>query len=269
MHAAGLKWQAELAIIEPWGALHLKPAINAIVAHDFVHAEHLLDAAQAALDAAEFTADIRESIQYALRLQRLNLTWEREPATLNSASYTAALDALSHPAASAIADRARLICRFQIMLTADKRGVTALNHDEVAEVLEAMEDDPELNQLLHRAAAWAYKSRDLALLERAYCELLVNPHSVLGSAKWLRVNLMYLLVSGKVERRDIEESVKALKIKPQLDEFITLLWPDCLATGLVDDELRELLADRTREIEAAPRAGLKERKTKSIRTVGL
>jgi hypothetical protein len=269
MQPVGLKWQAELAIIEPWGALHVKPAINAITAHDYVLAEQLLAAAQTALEASDFPADIHESIQYALRLQHYRLAWEREPASLNTASYEAAMDCFSQPAASAIAERARLICRFHIRLFAEKGGLTALSHDEAVKMLDAMEDDPELNQLLHHVASWAYKRRDLELLERAYCELLVNPHSVLGSAKWLRVNLMYLLVSGKVVRRDIEESIKALKIKPQLGEFMTLLWPDCLATGLVDDELRELLAVRTREIEESPPAGLKETKTKSIRTVEL
>jgi hypothetical protein len=269
MQPAGLKWQAELAIIEPWGALHVKPAINAIMAHDYLLADQLLDAAQAALEAGDFPADIRESIQYALRLQHLRLAWQRDPASLNAASYEAAMDCFSQPAASAVAERARLICRFHIRLFAEKGGLAALSHDEAVKMLDAMEDDPELNQLLHRVAGWAYKCRDLELLERAYCELLVNPHSVLGGAKWLRVNLMYVLVSGKVVRRDIEESIKALKIKPQLDEFMTMLWPDCLATGLVDDELRELLAVRAREIEESPPVELKEQKTKSIRTIEL
>jgi hypothetical protein len=188
---------------------------------------------------------------------------------LNAASYEAALDHFSQTAASAVAERARLICRFHIRLFAEKGGLEALNHSEVEEFLNAMEGDPELNQLLHRVAGWAYKCRDLELLERAYSEMLVNPHSVLGSAKWMRVNLMYLLVSGKVVRRDIEESIKAIKIKPQLDEFMTMLWPDCLATGLVDDELRGLLAVRTREIDESPPARLKEKKTKAMRTVGL
>lgn len=269
MHSEGLKWQAELAIIEPWGALHVKPAINAIVAQDYPLAEELLAAAHTALEAGGFPADICESIEYALRLQHHRLEWQRDPSALNATSYKEALDAFSQPAASAFADRARLICCFHIKLFAHNAGIEAFSHGEVAEFLKAMEGDPELNQLLHRVAGWAYKCRDLALLERAYSELLVNPHSVLGSAKWLRVNLMYLLVSGKVERRDIEESIKALRIQPQLDEFMMLLWPDCLSTGLVDDELRELLAERTREIEESPSAGLTEKKTKTMRTVQL
>jgi hypothetical protein len=268
MHTAGLKWQAELAIIEPWGALHVKPAINAIVAQDYALAEQLLAAAHTALEAGGFPPDIHESIEYALRLQHLRLVWQRDPAALNTASYQAALDSFSQPASSAFAERARLICCFNIKQFADNGGLEAFNHGEVEELLNVMEGDPELNQLLHRVAGWAYKCRDLELLERAYSELLVNPHSVLGSAKWLRINLMYLLVSGKVVRRDIEESIKALKIKPQLEEFMQMLWPDCLATGLVDDELRELLAERTRGIAESPPAGLKEKKTKTMRTVG-
>ena len=269
MHAAGQKWQAELAIVEPWGALHVRPAINSIISQDYARAEELLAAAQTALDAAGLQADICESIQYALRLQHYRLTWQRDPASLTAMSYNAALDAFSQPAASAFSDRARLICRFHIKLFAEYGGIEALSHSEVEEFLMAMEGDPELNQMLHRVAGWAYKCRDLELLERAYSELLVNPHSVLGSAKWLRVNLMYLLVSGKVVRRDIEESIKALRIQPQLEEFKLLLWPDCLATGLVDDELRELLAERAREIEESPAAKLREKKTKTMRTVGL
>jgi hypothetical protein len=269
MHVGGTKWQAELAVLEPWGAEHVKPAINALMAQDYTLAAQLLDAAQAELEASAFPAEILESIQYALRLQYLRLGWLREPASLNRESFEAAMDYFGQPAASAFAARACLICRFHVRLMAENSGLEPLSHEVVEEMLNAMEGDPELNQLLHHAAAWAYRNRDLKLLERAYCELLVNPHSVLGSAKWLRVNLMYLLVSGKAVRRDIEESIKALKIKPQLDEFMARLWPDCLATGLVDDELRELLWVRTGEIEAAQPAELREKKTKAMRTVGL
>ena len=89
----------------------------------------------------------------------------------------------------------------------------------------------------------------------------------MGQAKWQRVNIMHLLLTGRAERRDVEETIATLQILPQLNEFRDRIWPKCIEAGLVDGELEAQLAACAMEIEETTPLPADEPRTRTVKNL--
>ncbi|MBN2082624.1 hypothetical protein JW859_10525 [bacterium] len=250
-----------------WKKRWIQPIVTAIHNLQMVKARDLLAEARVDLAASGLSPEAVEAAE--VNLDYLEYWWQWHPAgdnNWNSASYRRALAHLSRPAQfeAARIEKARRV--FYIRMHAHMDGLEPLTGDELRAQLAQLPPDKLDDRDWHHVAGWAFAHQDREMLTRAYEALLTEPSEILGPAKWQRVNLMYLLLEGRAERRDVEESIKLLKIKPQLSEFQTTLWPACEKAGLVDAELRQMLAERAEEIENTEADPRPERKTRSIRT---
>ncbi len=269
MDVAPFKWQTQLELERTWRSQWLLPITHALYEQDYDQAQHLLQLAEEALPLSDLPADVREALGYYLKFSVYHLDWQRDPALWNAQSYAESMRFFEAPAKTAFGDRERLLRWITIRCVADQDKFDPLTRQEITGLLERMRDDPELNYVMHYIATWAFIQRDVELMELAFTEHLINPSSMLGGAKWQRINLMYQLLQNKATRRDVEETLSTIKIRPQLLEFTDLLWPVCAAQGLIDAELERQLADVRQAVELDGAVPEPEPRSKSFRSVKL
>jgi len=249
-----------------WSRTWIQPIITAIHNLQMVKARELIDEARGELAGSGLSPEMAEAAE--VNLDYLEYWWHWHPANddWNLESYRQAIAHFSQPARfeEARIEKARRV--FYIRMHAHLDGLEPFSGAELREQLAQLPPERLDDRDWHHIAGWAFALEDREMLTRAYEAMLTAPSEILGPAKWQRVNLMYLLMEGRATRRDVEESIKLLKIKPQLAEFQTTLWPACEKAGLVDDEIKQMLVARAEEIENSEADPRREPKTRSIRT---
>jgi hypothetical protein len=263
------KWQAQLDLERAWARDWLQPVTNALFVLDYDLAQSLLQAAQTELRASGLPADVRESLEYSLAFTACHLGWQRDPTTWTKESFLEAMRYFDAPAQTAFGDRERLVRRFTICYHADSDAFQPLTHDEIVQLFKQLGTDADLNYVSHVIAGWAFQHHDIELLELAFAEQLINPSSSLGTAKWQRVNLMYHLLQGRATPQDVAETLKTIQIAPQLAEFMYMMWPECIAQGLIDSALETMLQSVRDKVEQDGRVPGPEPRSKSFRATGL
>jgi hypothetical protein len=249
-----------------WSGEWIQAIVNAIYNLQMIKARELIEGARQSLPTSDLTPELIDAAK--VHLDYLEYWWHWHPAgddDWNLESYRRALAHFSQPSRF---EEARIECArrvFYIRLHAHMDGLEPLAGSELRSLLAQLPPGRLDDRDWHQIAGWAFLQEDREMLTRAYEAMLTAPSEILGPAKWQRVNLMYLLMEGRAERRDVEESIKLLKIKPQLTEFKLTLWPACEKAGLVDDELRRLLAELAEEIENSEVDPRPQRKTGRIR----
>ena len=254
-----------LACMVDWAADYIQPITNALYSGKLEEARRLHSNAGQALDKADLPEGVREGLGYYLLLLHYSIHWQEHPADWNQASFQEVRQIFEQPALTSFGDTERIKRLATIRFVADRDKLEPLTHDDLMQLLDELGEATDETMWFY-VAGWAYNHNDLELLERAYTETLVDPPAWMGQAKWQRINIMYLLVAGRAERQDVEETIKTLAILPQLYEFEAHIWPKCVEAGLVDDKLTAMLADRgakIRESATVPRGY--EPRTKRVR----
>lgn len=243
--------------------LHFIPLRNAIVSHRFDDARQLLNQARVELEDLSVSDDLREALEYDLAFRTHNLNWHPEINGWTEADFLAAREEFSQAARTQLGDITRRRHLLTMRRFAEDEGFDEINRNDFMELLDIIPGQLAL-AVLYDASTWAYVHQDLELIRRAYERFLLHPPETLGQAHWQRVNLMLQLLSKKVTKRDVVETIKTLQVKPMLLEFNEKFLPACEAAGVVDDEIRELLAERTGLIEHRAMYPGAERRTKSF-----
>lgn len=242
------------------------PIHQAIQARQLPAARELYAQSQRQLHRLDTSLETREGLHYRLYLLDCNLKFMDETVRWNLESLEAVEAELAVPARTPLGEIERRKALLVVLVHADQDNIRELTEARYKELAAGIPDGSHSSGLLQILSKWAFKHRHLPLLERAFEEYLINPDQVMGAAKWQRINLMYQLTLGKATRRDVLETIKTLAIVPQVIEFTTLIWPACEKAGLVDAELRAMLAARESHILAEPPSPASERRTKFLRT---
>lgn len=249
-------------VYDAWAEQWLWPAIDAIYTADFSAAKAVLDRARTELDRDELPADVAEALGIYHRFLYYRWHWDPAVGGYSADSYREAVSWLSQPADSYFGESMRLSVLLPVRANGTLDGYDSLSSEETKAILDRLPDAFRPRAINH-VAKLAFARHDLALIELALAELTVNPSRTLGQATWQRLNMMYQLLSGKATRRDVEETIRTLEIRPQLCEFKDRIWPECVKAGLTDAELEELLAEKEADIMARDTGPRPERRTKS------
>ena len=238
----------------------ISPAINN---HKFDDAREMLAAARESARSSEHAEELREAMEYLVDFTECRVNWHPDSHGYGQRVYDEKIRRFSRPARGRLGDCIRRMYLVYIRCNGTSDTFDNLTKGEIEEILEPLPErmsGPAWQQI----ARWAFEHNELETLERAFEMFLIYPGEEMGQAKWQRVNLMYQLLSGKATRRDVYESIILLELKPQLREFKTEFWPRCIAMGLVDSELEQLLAGREAEIRSRDSVVKPEAKTKSL-----
>jgi hypothetical protein len=249
-----------------WSAEYIRPVLNVLQQRNFDQAQHLLELARAALPSSGLDTATTEGLSLNLTMLGWQIGWTRADCNWNLQSYAAARAHLEQPARTSSANYQRLRHLLQLRIKADLDKLEALTRPEVDRLLDGLGQGERDSSVWHTLADWAFRHRDLELLERSYVVTLTNPAEYQGQAIWQRINLMHLLLSGKAARRDVAETIETLQVLPQLRDFMLNLWPECETLGLVDHELQKQLDERRRWIETERPAPQPAPRTQSLRT---
>ncbi|MCB1221785.1 MAG: hypothetical protein H7A35_08015 [Planctomycetales bacterium] len=257
------QFEQDFAVYEAWQEKWIRPVTKAVFNHSFGEAEHLLDAARTEIASGRLSSNLRAALVYPLELAYCRVYWHDVRGGFTQRQYEELIDRLSIPSQSSIAEYARRLHLVAIRCICSDKAYEQPSKAELEELLAPLPDKLSI-RAWQEVALWAFRNNELEVLERAFEVFLINPPSLLGQARWQRVNLMYQLLSGKATRRDVYESLILLEIRPQLSEFRRNFWPKCVELGLVDNELEELLEQKSQQIMSGQSDPARERRTKSF-----
>ncbi len=249
---------------EDWYQRLISPIRAALYANDQPQAAAALEQAWAELDSMGLAEDQHEMMGYVLSWYEFVKTVQDQPIGLAAEQYRRTLERFTAPACTPAGEAQRrrleaiLRCTGRLYDCAD---LTRAELDQLLEGLPGLETD---EFLWHNIAGWAFANRDVEMLHRAYEVMLTEPSNLLGQAKWQRVNIMLLLVEGRATRRDVEFTVRNMRVLPQIIEFRVRIWPECVRRGLTDDQLERQLDERYAQLRQRPPVPDLEPRTKHI-----
>lgn len=249
-----------------FSSVYVQPIVYALHSQRFDLARLLLSDALRALRQAGLTDGERERHSWHLRLLNCHIRWASDERSWNTASYRAARRRFERRAQTAAGEAERLRHLICIRINAELDGLEPFPRVELDVLLDQAAGQRLDPGLWHNLAGWAFRHAQRDLLARAYEELLTNPDTILGSARWQRVNLMFLLSEGRATSRDVEETINTLQVVPQLREFRGLLWPACEAAGLTNAELKSLFERRATALETEHPPSTAQPRTQSLRS---
>jgi len=264
--------QADLAeirqVYNAWSDQWTQPVIKAIYVGQYDLARELMAQAEAEFAANRLPAAVAEGQKYNMLYTVCRLNWDPTVSgnedNYSQDSYNEVMAQLSQPAATEFGEAMRLAIYVRIKVNGVFDGFDTLTGEECRSIIQRLPEHL-LPPVVHQIAKLAFMQKDVELLGAALGELTINPLQVLGQATWQRANIMYQLLAGKASRRDVEETIKTLAVRPQLVEFYDTIWPACRAAGLVNAELERQLAEQEAEVMAKTEVPPPERRTKSFR----
>jgi len=252
--------------LHDWARGFQRPVVDAVQTGRLAEARSLHSRAIRSIDSVQLGEEEREAAGFLLELLDYNIRFMEVQSSWTVESYKAALFRLSRPAHTPAGREARLAALIKLRTIADKDQFEPLTRQQIEAYIAEAGGHPRDPQIWHDLAGWAYDHQDLAILEKAFAAHSTSPSPIMGFAKWQRINLMYQLLAGKAQRRDVEETIRTLSILPQLIDFMKNLWPPCVAAGLVDAELESLLEQRRSYIEATKPPPTPLARTRTLRT---
>jgi len=189
----------------------------------------------------QLTIAERELITYILKWYEFTAALQSQSRQAACQIYQQVLEVFIQPAQTPPGEAQR--CRMLACLRCNGRlyGCAQFSREELIALIK---DLPNLGRdefLWHNIAGWAFAERDEEILRQAYEVLLTRPTHLLGQAKWQRVNIMLLLLTGRATERDVEYTVNGMEVLPQIIEFRELIWPECVRQKLVNRHLVEKL----------------------------
>ncbi|MBN2082744.1 hypothetical protein JW859_11150 [bacterium] len=212
-----------------------------VYANDRQGAAAALKQAWQRVEELELTIAQRELMTYILKWYEFTIALQCQSRQAACQIYKQVHKLFIQPAQTPPGEAQR--CRLLASLRCNGRlyGCSTFTRDELIALIK---DLPNLNRdefLWHNIAGWAFAERDEEILRQAYEVLLTRPTHLLGQAKWQRVNIMLLLLTGRATPRDVEYTINGMQVMPQIIEFRELIWPECVRQKLVNRHLVEKL----------------------------
>ncbi|MBN2082401.1 hypothetical protein JW859_09370 [bacterium] len=247
-----------------WYQQWCAPIVKAVYDQDFRLVQQLITQVRQRLAASDLDADGKQSL--ALRIRYVEWQAERilNPHVRAEQLNRDILAALADVDAGPISQSLACIIRLQVrstLLRDEQADYPAVDFErDFAGVL------PEMRSLefWHYVSSWAFLKQRVDFVEQAMAEHTIHADGYMSDFLWQRINLMYQVLKGKATRQDVEEIVKRLENMFQWVNVEKVLWPALEETGLVDDEIREMLAAQLTRIRQAPQAPRRGPATKRI-----
>lgn len=127
--------------------------------------------------------------------------------------------------------------------------------------------DERHSELMYYAASWAFRHRELPVLEDCFEHFTFHSDGHNADYVWQYVNIMYQLLRGAATARDVEEHLKRVNFLHELKQFELFILPEIERQGLLTGEVRQAIEDRRTEIASrAPQPPAPELPTKRIRS---
>lgn len=139
-----------------------------------------------------------------------------------------------------------------VSVLGDVRGHMALSETELDEVFARIPAADLDAELWYYVALWAVEHCNRRYITLAYGEMLTEPRGYLRHDIWLRVNLIYLLLEGRAQERDIIETLKVFTHYNQLRRFDEFIWPLILESGMDTPAILQAIAGKREELGNKP-----------------
>ncbi len=211
-----------------------------------------LDSLAAAGD--PLAAELREAVFYRCLLLRAGFCWRLTASEDHEARCAITRQLAQTLELAAQTETGRLnqaYARLALMVTAYNDFEVKPTVAEILAALDALPEEYRDQQIWHHMSIVAYDYGLLTLLETAFEHETLHPHSKYPQASWQRLNLMYQIMTGKVSRRDVEETIKVMFLPTQFEEFRRRMCPALREAGLFDAEMEQRLQQREAEAAAA------------------
>lgn len=142
----------------------------------------------------------------------------------------------------------------------------SINIEEVQQLLDSIPVSLRPSLLWYYLGTIGYVTEHLPFVELAYQEQLVHATGWLDDRYWLRTNMMYLILTGRVQKRDILETIRRYEHFQHIGDMKWLFMPKLEQLGILDEEIiaayRQRHAALNLEKRTLPRSS---ERTKGIR----
>lgn len=229
---------------------HCDPVVQAMYGGHFADALTASAALRAELAQGSFAGDLGAALAYQLAYLEFHIDKAQRRA-IDAAAFAQAEQALTQPcgyqAAEALRDRLLL----QLYASAERAGFREFPAADFAMLFDRIPEHERTHEFWHFAANWAFAHNELSYLAQAYEAFLTTRETFANEWSWQRVHLMYLLLSGHAQSRDVEQTLKYCTFMPQLLDFESHLLPRIARAGLVDEKFSEQLEAKRAELQDA------------------
>jgi len=247
-----------------WYQQWCSPVVKAVYDQDLQRAQRLLVEARTALDASELDVDGKKAL--SLRIRYLDWQTERNlnPRADSWQITSTVLAEMSNVNEGEIAKSFAAILRLQMrstLLRDEQADYPAVDFEQ-----DFSEAHPDMRSLefWHYVSSWAFLHKRVDYIEQAMAEHTLHADGYMSDFLWQRINPIYQALKGRATRQDVIEIVKRLENLFQWVNVEKVLWPALEEAGLVDDEIRDLLAKQLNKIKDAPQAPRRGPATKRI-----
>ncbi|MCB1221041.1 MAG: hypothetical protein H7A35_00340 [Planctomycetales bacterium] len=141
----------------------------------------------------------------------------------------------------------------------------SINVDEVQVLLDCIPPPLRPSLLWYHLGTIGYVTDHLPFVELAYQEQLVNATGWLDDRYWLRTNMMYLILTKRVQKRDILETIRRYEHFQHIGDMKYLFFPKLEKLGMVDEDVVAAYNIRWQELQVLR----KELPRLSVRTSGM
>lgn len=199
---------------------------------------------------ASAETELREAVYYRSCFIRYNL-WARcipeDDLPRQRQIHARAFACLARPPQTAAGVTGEHYARLAILLVGYDDFEQKPTPAELLELIRSLPPEYQDHQIWHPLSVLAFDHNIPELLELAFEQETISPHSKFPQAAWQRINLMYQIMAGKVTRKDVLETLKVYHLPSQFKELRRRMWPRLEALGLIDRELERMLSDRELE----------------------
>ncbi len=134
--------------------------------------------------------------------------------------------------------------RLAVLLVGFKDLDEPLSTAAIRAMIDALPEEYQDHQIWHPLSVLAFDTGNSELMDLCFEHETIHPHSKFPQAAWQRINLLHLILNGRVERQDIVETLNVYTLPSQFNELRRRMWPRLQALGLIDASLEQLLAQR-------------------------
>jgi hypothetical protein len=250
--------QDAAGVARRWYAQQSQPVVAAMYRDDLPGAALALREARSRLAASGLPADEAASVAYRLNFLEFQLDKVLHPEDL-SGCFTRVLASLEGVAPGRASRAAQAMCHLQVLIQADRRGITPLSRRHFVQLLDLIPEHDREPEFWFNVASWAFKHNEADFLELAYEIFLTQPTEFADQYPFQRTKVMYRLLHGELTRSEVASFLESMTVLPEVAEFKAHIWPRVVAAGLheepgslSDRDLADLLTRTHLRLSSSP-----------------
>jgi hypothetical protein len=235
-----------------WHEAQCQPIVAALFAGDEAQARAALAVCWKQLPLADgLSADARRSLEYTLLEYELSIANRFHEDDAVGVQFRVTYPAIRDlPPAGPESDIVQAKTIVGLIGMGTRRGFIKASEAELDTLMSRIPEEFQTPNIWYYVVAWAFFNNSLKYLELAMERQTLETTGWLDDYYWMRTNLMYLLVSGRASRLDVEKTIKGYRHPLHISDFHSLFLARCEAAGLMDEELLALLEQREAELHA-------------------